>query len=163
VALQQVRGRVCWVGVFLPALDSLRMRCQAGVARAACQQGACRIEHACACRHPQPHAARCCLSHKHNCRCNLPQHIPPTLSLVLLPLHLPPPLHPPTHPHPTLPNPPAHSEKKLRRLEIASGSPKLAKLPLYRLLSHSESRWVSELSSAGLTADGQPKAGAGAY
>lgn len=52
------------------------------------------------------------------------------------------------------------SEKKLRRLEIATNSPKLARLQLYRLLSHSESRWVSELASAGLTADGQPKSGA---
>jgi hypothetical protein len=51
------------------------------------------------------------------------------------------------------------SEKKLRRLEIANTNPKLARLQLYRLLSHSESRWVTEMSSAGLNADGQPKAG----
>jgi hypothetical protein len=51
------------------------------------------------------------------------------------------------------------SEKKLRRLEIANNSPKLARLQLYRLLSHSESRWASELSSAGLTPDGAPKPG----
>lgn len=42
---------------------------------------------------------------------------------------------------------------------MATISPKLAKLQLYRLLSHSESRWLSELSSAGLTPEGQPKAG----
>jgi hypothetical protein len=51
------------------------------------------------------------------------------------------------------------SEKKLRRLEIANPNPKLARLQLYRLLSHSESRWVTEMSSAGLNADGQPKTG----
>lgn len=51
------------------------------------------------------------------------------------------------------------SEKKLRRLEIATNSPKLARLQLYRLLSHSESRWASELSSAGLTPEGAPKPG----
>jgi hypothetical protein len=51
------------------------------------------------------------------------------------------------------------SEKKLRRLEVATISPKLSKLQLYRLLSHSESRWVGELSSAGLTPEGQLKPG----
>jgi hypothetical protein len=58
-----------------------------------------------------------------------------------------------------LPAGPCCSEKKLRRLEIATNSPKLARLQLYRLLSHSESRWATELNSAGLTADGAPKPG----
>lgn len=48
------------------------------------------------------------------------------------------------------------SEKKLRRLEVASQSPKLARLQLYRLLSHSEARWQNELAAAGMSADGVP-------
>jgi len=48
------------------------------------------------------------------------------------------------------------SEKKLRRLEVATTSPKLARLQLYRLLSHSESRWLAELDMVGLNAEGQP-------
>lgn len=41
------------------------------------------------------------------------------------------------------------SEKKLRRLEVANGSPRLARLPLFRLLSHSEGRWADEVARAG--------------
>lgn len=48
------------------------------------------------------------------------------------------------------------SEKKLRRLEVAAQSRKLQRLQLYRLLSHSEGRWASELAAAGLAADGTP-------
>jgi hypothetical protein len=46
------------------------------------------------------------------------------------------------------------SEKKLRRLEVANGSKRLSRLPLFRLLSHSEGRWADELARAGVAADG---------
>eukprot|EP00879_Flechtneria_rotunda_P010095 GHRR01010553.1.p1 GENE.GHRR01010553.1~~GHRR01010553.1.p1 ORF type:complete len:552 (+),score=265.30 GHRR01010553.1:262-1917(+) len=46
------------------------------------------------------------------------------------------------------------SEKKLRRLEIAAQHKRLARLQLYRILSHSEGRWANEMASAGVTADG---------
>jgi hypothetical protein len=46
------------------------------------------------------------------------------------------------------------SEKKLRRLEVANESKRLARLPLFRLLSHSEGRWADELARAGVAADG---------
>ncbi|KAF6261618.1 hypothetical protein COO60DRAFT_742444 [Scenedesmus sp. NREL 46B-D3] len=46
------------------------------------------------------------------------------------------------------------SEKKLRRLEVADQSQRLSRLPLFRLLSHSEGRWADELARAGVAADG---------